>query len=148
MPLTVRYHFTQTFAVSAKSAFDWCTSFDSKDYLLMGEEGVERQITRVGDATIILKDIFPVFQKEKLVQLYPDQLSWISTHLSGPNKYSQFLYQITPKGKDASVLHFTALHLEYDAKAADAKTLADRLCREDAVAWTFLAEAMANELRK
>ena len=147
MPLTVRYHFTQTFAVSAKNAFDWCTSFDSKDYLLMGEDGVERLITRLGDATIILKDIFSSYQKEKLVQLYPNQLSWISTHLSGPNKYSQFLYQITPKTKDSSVLHFTALHLEYDSKA-DAKTLANKLCGEDADAWKLLAKAMENEFEK
>jgi hypothetical protein len=117
----------------------------------MGEEGVERQITLVTEGVIILKDIFysekGLIEKEKLVELYPDQLSWVSTHLSGPNKYSQFLYVITPDGKAASTLSFTGLHLEYEAKG-DAESLAERLCLEDAGAWKLLAKAMTKELKK
>ncbi|MGA3111915.1 MAG: hypothetical protein ABSE15_07775 [Candidatus Bathyarchaeia archaeon] len=64
----------------------------------MGDEGTERHVTRIAEGTIILKDIFHTasgtIEKEKLVQLYPGQLSWVSTHLTGPNKYSQFLYKI------------------------------------------------------
>jgi hypothetical protein len=145
MPLGVRYHFSQRFIVSAQRAFDWCTNFDSKDHLLMGDENAQRQITRIADGTIILTDTFHTpagaIEKQKLVQLYPNRLSWTSTHLTGPNKYSQFLYEITPKGTGASVLNFTALHLEYDEKA-DAEALANRLCEEDAAAWKLLAKAM------
>jgi len=155
MPLSVRYHFSQRFAVSAQKAFDWCTNFDPKDHVLMGDESAERHITYITGSTIILKDIFysaaGQVEKEKLVQLYPQQLFWVSTHLTGPNKYSQFLYQISPHGQDASILHFTGLHLEYKEKAldkADAKLLADKLRREDANAWKLLAKAMAKELGK
>jgi len=151
MPMPIRYHFTQRFPVSAKKAFEWCTSFDLRDPALMGEEGVERQVTLVTEGVIILKDIFHsekgIKEKEKLVELYPDQLSWVSTHLTGPNKYSQFLYVITPDGKAASTLSFTGLHLEYRAKE-DAQSLAERLCLEDAGAWKLLAKAMTWELKK
>ena len=148
MPISVRYHFTQRFAVSAQEAFDWCTDFDSQDNMLMGDKTAERQITHLADGAIILKDSFHsvagTIEKQKLVLLYSDQYKWTSTHLTGPNKHSQFLYQIASQGKDASVLTFTAVHLEYDEKA-DAKLLAERLCKEDACAWKLLAAAMAED---
>lgn len=151
MTISVRYHFSQRFAVSAKKAFQWCTDFDSKDPILMGEENVERQVNHITNGTIILKDISysttMQMEKNKLVQLYPDQLSWISTHLSGPNKYSQFLYRISPENEEASILEFTAFHIEYEDKT-NAKLLADRLRIEDANAWKLLANAMEKELRK
>ena len=155
MPLSVRYHFSQRFSVSAKKAFNWCTDFDPDDYVLMGEEGIERHITHITDSTIILKDIFRSgpgqVEKQKLVQLYPDQLLWVSTHLTGPNMYSQFLYVISPKGKDASVLSFTAFHIDYGNKTSDktdAKLLAYKLRTDDANAWMLLAKAMTKELGK
>jgi hypothetical protein len=151
MPLTVRYHFIQSFPVFAKLAFAWCTDFSQEDQVLMGEENAERQIIHLGKNTLILKDVFHSakgsVEKEKLVTLYPEQLFWISTHLTGPNKHSQFLYQILPNGKSASVLNFRALHLEYDKKT-NATLLAEQLCREDSNAWKLLAKAMANELKK
>ncbi len=148
MPLSIRYHFTQSFSVSAQEAFDWCADFGSQDHILMGDKTAERQINHFTEGVIILKDSFhsPAgsIEKQKLVILYSDQYKWTSTHLTGPNKHSQFLYQITPQGKDASVLTFTALHIEYDEKA-DSKLLAERLCKEDAVAWKLLAIAMAED---
>ena len=148
MALEVRYHFNQRFAVSARKAFNWCIDFDPKDHMLMGEKDAERQISRITMDTLILKDTFhssgSTVEKQKLVKIYPDELSWISTHLTGPNKYSQFLYQITPKGEDESNLSFTAAHIEYDKKV-DAELLANRICIEDAAAWTLLANAMAEE---
>lgn len=151
MPTTARYQFTQHFHVSAKKAFQWCTSYDPQDHALMGDEGATRQVTNVAEGTIILTDTFHTatgtVEKQKLVQLYPDTFSWTSTHLSGPFKYSQFLYVITPDGKDASTLTFTGLHLDYSGKE-DAESLSKRLCREDADAWKLLAEAMEKELKK
>ena len=148
MPISVRYHFTQRFSVSAQVAFDWCTDFDSRDHKLMGDMTAERQITFFADGVVILRDSFhnvtETIEKQKLILLFPSKYKWTSTHLAGPNKHSQFLYQITPQGKGASILTFTALHIEYDEKA-DAKLLAKRLCEEDACAWKLLAAAMAEE---
>jgi len=121
----------------------------------MGEAVAKRQITRVTDATVILTDTFHTsnghVEKQKLVQLYPDRLSWISTHLTGPNKYSQFIYEISTEGDNASRLDFTALHLEYNEENLDSegiKSLADKLKEEDSATWKLLAKAMTKELGK
>jgi hypothetical protein len=121
----------------------------------MGENAAERQITRLTDTTIILTDIFQTrngrVEKQKLVQLYPERLSWISTHLTGPNKYSQFIYEISAESDDAYHLDFTALHLEHEKENLDSekiKSLADKLKEEDSAAWKRLAKAMAKELGK
>ena len=149
--LAVRYYFSQRFNVSAQRAFDWCTDFDPKDHDLMGNANAKRQISNITDDTIILNDVFsspsgPI-EKQKLVHLYPNRLSWTLTHLTGPNKYSQFLYKITSQGKGFSTLNFTGLHIEYDEKV-DTEQLAGRLCREDADAWKLLAKAMEGDLKK
>ena len=120
----------------------------------MGDEAAERQITCVAEDTIILTDIFHTgkgkVEKQKLVQLYPDRLRWVSTHLTGPNKYSQFIYEISAEGNGASRLDFTALHLEYGEKLDSEyiKLLAGKLKEEDSAAWKLLAKAMAKELGK
>ena len=151
MATTVRYHFRQHFQIAAQEAFDWCTDFRPEDQALKGYINSQREITKIADDVIILKDTTHtaagVVEKQKLVQLYPAQLSWVATHLSGPNKYSQFLYQISPYLKGGSLLDFTALHLEYDNKA-EAEMLSARLCQVDSSAWKLLANAMAGELQK
>jgi hypothetical protein len=120
----------------------------------MGDATAERHITRVTDATMLLIDIFHTgkgnVEKQKIVQLYPDRLLWVSTHLNGPHKYSQFIYEISAEGASSSRLDFTALHLEYsDNLDSDTmKSLAEKLREEDAAAWKLLAEAMAKELGK
>jgi len=120
----------------------------------MGEDAAERHIKRLTDATIILTDTFHTVngsvEKQKLVQLIPDRLSWISTHLTGPNKYSQFIYEISAEGNSASRLDFTALHLEYEKENLDSdgiKSLAAKLRREDSAVWKRLAKAMASDLK-
>ena len=156
MPCPVRYHFSQRFPVSARKAYKWCTDYTPEDPALMGNEAVaERRITRVTDATVILTDIFHTrkgdVDKQKLVQLYPDRLSWVSTHLAGPNRYSQFIYEISAEGDSASRLDFTALHLEYEKEnldSNDVKSLADKLKKEDSALWKLLAKAMAKDLGK
>ena len=152
MPCSIRYRFSQRFSVPARKAYEWCTDFGPKDHALMGDEAAERQITHLTDTTIILTDIFHTgkgkVEKQKLVQLYPDRLRWISTHLTGPNKYSQFIYEISAEDNGASRLDFTALHLEYEKKldSEDIKSLADKLKEEDSKAWKLLAKAMTKEL--
>ena len=155
MPCSIRYRFSQRFPVPARKAYKWCTDYSPQDHALMGEEAAERQITRVTDTTIILTDIFHTskgnVEKQKLVQLYPDRLCWVSTHLTGPNKYSQFIYEISAEGDSASRLDFTALHLEYEKENLDSeaiKSLANKLKKEDSATWKLLAKAMAKELSK
>ncbi len=155
MPHVVRYHFSQSFAVPARKAYLWCTDFAPEDPALMGEDNVERQVTRATESTVILKEVFHTssgdVEKQKLVQFYPDRLSWVSTHLTGPNKYSQFIYEISAEGNDASRLNFTALHIERGKEAitkANVKLLAEKLCEYDSKAWKLLAKAMEKELNK
>ena len=154
MPYSIRYRFSQRFSVSAREAYDWCTNYDPHDHALMGDEAAERQITRVAKDVVVLTDVFHVetgaVEKQKVVQLYPDRLCWVSTHLTGPHKYSQFIYEISAEGDDASRLDFNALHLEYGEKfdSEDMKLLTDKLKEEDSNAWKLLAKAMAKEISK
>ncbi len=154
MPIAVRYRFTQRFPVPARKAYEWCTNFTAMDQALMGEENAERHVTQLTEGTVILTDVFNGngrVEKQKLVQLYPDRLLWISTHLTGPHQHSQFIYEISEEGENTSRLLFTGLHLEYVKKnldAADVKLLAEKLCKEDSQVWRLLAKAMAKELGK
>lgn len=153
MPYSVRYHFVQRFTVPARKAYNWCTDYDPADHLLMGHEGAERQITHLTDSTIILTDTFHLggnrVEKQKLVHFYPDKLRWIATHLTGPIKYSQFIYEISAGGKTASRLDFTGFFIDYrreNLDKASVKILVDKLRKEDSAAWKLLAKAMAQNL--
>jgi hypothetical protein len=155
MPIPVRYRFSQRFPIPVQKAYEWCTNFSPEDHLLMHDGAAKRQITRVTDATILLTDTFRTsmgdVEKQKLVQLYPDRLRWVSTHLTGSNRYSQFIYEISAEGNRASRLDFTALHLEYEKDSLDSeavKSLAEKLKKEDSAAWKLLAKAMIKELGK
>jgi len=155
MPCSIRYHFTQHFSFPAREAYNWCIDYDPKDPALMGEDRAERQVKYLTESTIILTDTFPAesgdVEKQKLVQLYPDRLTRIATHLTGPNKYSQFIYEISPEGENASRLGFTALYLDYTKEVmseAEVKQLADELRKGDSEGWSLLAKAMSKELGK
>ena len=150
MPIAIRYTFDQSFSIPAAKAFQWCTDYGMDDHKIMGEINAKRQVVHLTESTILLKDTFQFgktkVEKKKLVELYPQNLFWTSTHLSGPNKHSQFLYQIKPEDEANSTFTFTGLHLDYDEKA-NAKMLAEKLCKEDANAWKLLAKAMEKDLK-
>jgi len=155
MPVPVGYSFSQRFAVSAAEAYRWCTDYCPEDLALAESPGGERKITRLTEGTILLTDTFRteagIVEKQKLVHLYPDPLQWVSTHLTGPNKYSQFLYKISVEGPTASRLDFTVLHFDYTKESIDdksAKLLADKLCKEDSQMWALFARAMEKEFSK
>jgi hypothetical protein len=155
MPCSVQYHFVQSFSVPAKRAFDWCTQYDPADHVLMGERDAERKITRITANTIILTDTFHIggecVEKQKLVQLYPDKLKWTSTHLTGPIKYSQFIYEISEEDKETSHLDFLGLFIDYGREKLDEvsyKKIAEMLRKEDSDAWKLLAKAMKQALCK
>jgi hypothetical protein len=115
------------------------------------KESGKRKIRQLSSDTIILTDVFRTdrgsISKTKLVRLRPAELSWTSTHVGGPIKYSQFLYRITPDGPDKSHLDFVGLQLEpREMTKKEALELARKIRQEDSGAWNNLAKAMEKEL--
>ncbi len=152
MAKAIRYSFAQRFNVPAHKAYEWCTDYAPSDLALMEEEKATREVRRISRDSIILVDTFVVegkpVVKQKLVCFYPDLLTWTSTHLTGPNKYSQFLYEITSQTNGRSRLTFTALHLDYSIKEGkeEAERLAKVLRNVDSDIWKHLAKEMEKEL--
>lgn len=152
MPNKLLYHFTQPLDVQTQAAFHWCVDYSSDDPSLMGEDNAKREVTWIAESVVLLKETVHtnsgVIEKQKLVHLYPDRLMWVSTHLSGPNKHSQFIYEIKPEGDGCSRLEFTAHHMEHQENLTpqEQKALTDRLCKADSDLWKRLAKAMEKEL--
>jgi hypothetical protein len=152
--ISIRYGFSQSFAVPASAAYRWCTDYRPDDLALMGERG-SRTVRRISEDAFILKD--PVyrgdrrFTKTKLVRLSPERLSWTNTHIAGPNKHSQFIYEIVADGEDGSRLKFTGLQINYVEEEPSRKELEEigrRLADEDSGAWKLLAKAMEKDLSR
>ena len=154
MPATIHYMFTQHFEVPAKTAYIWCTSFSAEDFSLINQENTKREIVHLTDEVLILRDRYKTGQgwllKEKLIHLYPEKLAWTSTHLSGPNKHSQFMYEIKAETKQTSYLVFIANHVEYqeNVNCEDVCLLAEKCCSADSDVWSRLAEALNKQNRK
>ncbi|MDA4129405.1 MAG: hypothetical protein OK457_01420 [Thaumarchaeota archaeon] len=149
---SLRYEFTQKFDFPADAAFRWCTDYQPGDLGLMGDDGA-RSIERISKDTFILQDTYRVgrktIRKKKVVNLYPDTLSWVSTHLIGKMKYSQFQYRISSNGGSKSQLYFTGLQVEYDdKKRSHAPKISEQLKEEDSHAWELLAKEMEKDLRR
>jgi len=150
--LTIRYDFSQQFDVPAEDAFKWCTDYREDDFSLMEMKG-QRQIKKVSDDVIILTDIIhsngKSSIKKKLVRLDAKRFFWSNTHLAGPNKHSQFLYQIIPM-KSKSRLEFTGLQVNYSKTKLSQKeiNLIKREAEEeDSAIWKRLAKAMEKDLK-
>lgn len=152
MPCAVRYGFSQHFDVAAKAAFDWCTDYQPTDHELIGNSSAKRAVIKVADGVVLIKDSFSTksgqVEKEKLVHLYPQRLTWTSTHISGPNRHSQSTYQIVAETDDTSRLDFTALHVESRENLSEKElaALAEELCAGDKAIWRGFAAAMQKEL--
>ena len=148
-PYSIRYGFTQAFNFPADVAYKWCTDYDPKDMQLQGANGT-RRIKRLTEDTIILEDRYDIgITKTKLVRLNPERHSWTNTHISGPAKHSQFLYEIVPEGTNRSHLNFTGLQISYGKKKPSPATiarLAAQLRKEDSHGWKLLAQAMQKDL--
>ncbi len=151
---SVSYKFSQRFPVPAQEAFDWATDYQPNDLALMGEKG-KRTIRKVTEDTIILKEDIThagrKISKMKLVRLNPRALSWHNIHIRGPNKYSEFLYEINPEGKDRSKLTFTGLLVLYSKDRLSSqklKQIANREKQYDSKSWKRLANAMAKEYHR
>jgi hypothetical protein len=153
MPLvSVAFRFRQRFPFPVQRVYDWATDFAPGDLELMGVRG-QRRIARVCNDTVVLTDTRVSdgkrVTKQRLVRLYPERLAWTNTHLSGPNKHSQFLYELVATGKSTSRLDFTGRQVMHVEKAApkDLRALSAKLGREDAETWKKLARALAADLR-
>ena len=154
-PFSARYRFSQRFRVPAGKSYNWCTDYQPDDISLMGMNG-KRSIRHISENAVVLTDRIYLdggtISKQRLVLLYPERLSWINTHLAGPNKHSQFLYEIIPEGKDASRLDFTGFQISYEPTGKVSpemiESLANKLREEDSNAWKRLASAMERDLNK
>lgn len=150
----VSYKFNQQFPVPAQEAFDWCTDYQPTDLALMGEDGKRRINRLTGDTVILEEDVVQDNKrvtKVKLVKLNRRTHSWHNIQLKGPNRYSEFIYEIVSEGRRRSRLTFMGLLLVYSTKRISQQRLRQIANRErgyDSRAWKRLASAMAEELRK
>jgi len=160
MPLQrVTYRFTTNLPVSRARAYEWATDYQEDDLRLAGIQA-RRRVEHLAKNLILLTDSFDIDPfsvrpgartvKQKLVHLYPDEWAWTSTHVAGPARHSQFLYELTPRGPRASTLHFTGSQVETVDTRSTAPSLARRareLQREDSGLWVRFAEALAHAPR-
>jgi len=148
----VRYRFSQTFASPARRAYEWCVDYKPDDWARMGKKGT-RRIKWLNEDTLILADTVVGYEgpvtKRRLVRLNAERLAWTNTHISGPNKHSQFWYQIVPLGKSKSRLDFIGLQVNYGKppSASDIGRLSKALRKDDARMWTLLAEEMLKDFK-
>lgn len=152
------YSFRQRFRVPADWAFRWCTDFTPDDwkYSAVLERPGSRKVTRLSPRTILLDDRFPgargrPVRKLKLVQIFPRTRSWVSTHLVGPNHYSQFWYYISPAGEGSSRILFVGRELRWEGQSlapASAAKLTAGIRSEDAQLWKRFASEMEREFHQ
>jgi hypothetical protein len=149
--ITIPFRITQAFPVSAAEAYAWATDYDANDIALFGRKGT-RKVIRLTEDTLILDDAIVYddgkkVKSKKLIHLYPERLTWVSTHLDGPTQHSQLTYEITPRGKNGSQLTYSGHRLE-SAKKATAKLVKTRTAEVEKMAggaWKKLAEALVAE---
>jgi hypothetical protein len=81
-------------------------------------------------------------RKVKMVQIYPETRSWVSTHVVGPRLHSQFRYRIEAEGPNASALVFDGREVRWDGprlSPAANRRLATELRTDDADLWKRFA---------
>lgn len=153
MPLVAfSYRFSVLLPATCDEAFRWATDYRPDDLALMGENGT-RRIERLAPGTLLLTDTVRsgrrAVTKSRLIRILPGRRRWTSTHLSGPARHSQFLYELLPAGRGRSRLEFTGLQVERRPARMSPAALARRardVAREDAAGWRRLARAMARDL--
>jgi len=149
---SVKYGFRQPFKVYPQNAFEWCTDYKPYDLTIMRWKG-KRRIRMLTQDTIILTDTYLATKKPitktRLVRLNRPELSWTNTHISGPNRHSQFIYKIERQGKNRSRLRFTGLLICYSRNVLAREKLrkiARDERRTDSKAWHHLAAAMEKDV--
>jgi hypothetical protein len=146
------YSFRQRFRVPARFAFRWCVDFHPDDSKL-SDGHASRKVVQLAPNTVALDDEFlrssgERIRKVKLVQVYPTEKHWVSTHIVGPNHYSQFRYTIVPDGAKASYLLFEGRDVVWDGRplsAAANRERTRRLRTEDAAQWKQFAVTLEKD---
>ncbi len=153
MPLvSVPYQFSVVLPAPPRAAFRWATDYAPDDWARMGQEGIRRIATLTPDAIVLTDTVLrgrSWVTKTRLVRLYPGRLAWTNTHVGGPARHSQFLYELEPAGRGRSRLTFTGRQIERSARPLGPSALAARsreLAREDRALWLHLATVMRREL--
>jgi hypothetical protein len=149
--VSIPFRFSQRFKAPAREVYAWATDFDPGDRARMGLAG-RRTIEPLCNQTLIFKETTAGaggrrVTRKKLIRLDPEQMRWTNTHLTGPNRHSQFWYELEPLGRNACRLNYTGLQV-LAMRSATAKDLARRaelLTREDSQAWRNLAKAFTTE---
>ncbi len=153
MPLvSVPYRFSVRLPAPVDAAYRWATDYRPDDPTLGGGSGTRTIVTLAPDA-LLLTDTVPsgrgTRSKTRLVRLLPGRHAWTSTHVSGPNRHSQFLYQLRPAGRGGSRLEFTGLHLARMRRRPNASAIAAlgrAIARDDRREWLVYARVMARDL--
>lgn len=153
--ISLRYSFRQPLRASAPRAYAWCTDFDPTDASLFGDRRT-RVVRRIASDALLMTDVtYPKGERRsirRLVRLFPEEMAWTNTHLTGPFRNSQFWYRVVPDGPRRSHLEFHGLKLESHPRAPSAAEV-ERLAREnrrsDSATWRRkLAPALARELAR
>ena len=151
--IAFEYRFTVKLPVCAAAAYRWATDFAPDDLRRLHQSG-RRQVEHLTEGTILLTDTVRAggrtVTKQRLVRLRPRARAWTSTHVAGPNRHSQFLYRISPRGAHRSTLEFIGLQVERAPRrltAAERARRARTVASEDAATWNHIVRAMATELR-
>jgi len=147
------YTFRQRFRVPVPNAYRWCLDFSPND-VAYSRAHLSRKVVWLSPHTVLLDDRFPGpggrrVRKVKLVQIYPTTRTWVSTHIAGPNRLSQFRYRIVPDGRNASALVFEGRELRWEGPVlspAAGRRLARRLRKEDSGLWKKYAVEMERDL--
>lgn len=149
---SVKYTFSQTFSVPAREAFRWAVNYQPGDFALMGVHG-KREIIKLSDDSYILKETLhhgTARTRSKLIRIDPVRMLYTNTHITGPAKHSQFIYEIVPEGENRSKLQFTGLLLYRSERKLTKKEIARVASEErkfDSDIWKRLARAMKADLR-
>lgn len=150
------YSFRQRFQVPAEWAFRWCIDYTPYDWASSEESPGWRVVQWLAPRTVVLNDTFPKpgggrVRKVKMVQIYPGVRRWVSTHIEGPNRHSQFRYSILPAGRKASSLLFEGRDLRWTGRPLSPRANAElerRLRSEDAHEWRRLGAQMERDYQK
>ena len=153
---SIHYGFSQRSQLSARKAYEWCTDYGPEDKALMREENATREVHHISDDVILLNDTYSIkgknVVKQKLVCLYPNRLTWTSTHLTGPNRHSQYLYEIMPQNDGRCCLNFTGQYLDHNIREGieekGTEELREELKKMDSKTWKLLAKEMEKDLKQ
>jgi hypothetical protein len=155
----IRYGFSMRLPAPRDWTYRWATDYRPGDFDIMGLKA-RRRVEQLSTDLVLLTDSFNVDPfhtgpatgsvKEKLVHLYPATYSWTSTHISGPAKFSQFLYELSPDGSRSSKFRYTGAQVEQTRSAPTRSSVAARartLRTEDVKIWRNLRKSIAGEYR-